>query len=655
VHIEWAVIGIGLAVASGAGRNAPAADGGVPRAPASALPQLPAAPSAPPSAKPKPKPKAAPGKAVSREAPKRAPAKPQADSAASALASLRDADRELFPQSVPPAASPMPNEFPSPGLADPERPVVRDTGLPPPPRWTETPEPGEQGKDLVWLRGLSMPEITVRWDGRVLRYLEFYHDDPRGRALVASWTKKSGRWAGSMRRALRDQGVPEDLIWVSLVESGFEPTVRSPAGAAGLWQLMPEAARAWGLVVDKWIDERLDSDRSTDAAARQLADLFRRFNGWELALAAYNMGSGGVVSAIRKYNTNDYWQLCKLEAGIPWETTLYVPKIIAMAVVAKNPTAFGIDASKVDPPVLSDSIQVAGGTALKAVAAAAGVALSEVEALNPQIRAGRTPPDDPATRQPVQWTVRVPVGRGSDTALAIQQLRPIEPKSEELPPAAPAPSVSAPVAVVPAETLPAPDKRVVVVPADPVSVPGRKRVFRRVVAGDSLPDLAATFGVTSDDLKRWNALDPAARLHEGMALQIFVLEGLDLSRVVHLQETDVRPLVVGSDEFYAYFEGLRGRKRTTVVVQPGDTWDKIAKRYGLTAGQLERINHRGRSEKLVPSETLVVYAPLAKTVLRTGVSSQGPALAPLAPVDPPAPESLPPVPEASVAREVGAD
>jgi membrane-bound lytic murein transglycosylase D len=414
VYLEWAVLGIGLAVASGAGRRATTADGAAPQpvGTAAALPPLPAAPSTV-AAKPKPKPKAA---AKPKPKAQTKAAVPVDNGAARSEAmSLRDADRELFPQSTPPTAGPSPNDFPPSILVDADRPVVRDTGLPPPPRWTEAPDPGEQGKDLGWLKSLAMPEITVRWDSRVLRYLEFYRDDPRGRALVASWTRKSGRWAGTMRRALRDQGVPEDLIWVSLVESGFDPMARSPAGAAGLWQLMPESARAWGLVVDRWIDERLDPDRSTDAAARHLADLYRRFNGWELALAAYNMGSGGLVSAIRKYNTNDYWQLCKLEAGIPWETTLYVPKIVAMAVVAKNPAAFGIDATKVDPPVMSDPIQVPGGTTLRSVATAAGVAASEIEALNPQIRAGRTPPADPSVRPAVLWTVRVPPGRGVES------------------------------------------------------------------------------------------------------------------------------------------------------------------------------------------------------------------------------------------------
>ena len=106
---------------------------------------------------------------------------------------------------------------------------------------------------------------------------------------------------------------------------------------------MPEGARIYGLTVDRWIDERLDPERSTLAAARYLADLHTRFGSWELAFAAYNMGYGGLLSSIRKYNTNDFWELSRLESGMPLETALYVPKIVAMAIVARNRAVFGLD------------------------------------------------------------------------------------------------------------------------------------------------------------------------------------------------------------------------------------------------------------------------------------------------------------------------
>jgi membrane-bound lytic murein transglycosylase D len=523
-----------------------------------------------------------------------------------------------------------------------------------------------------------MPELPVRWDARVVRYLDYYRDDPRGRNLVQSWLRKSGRYGAAMRRLLREQGLPEDLIWVSLVESGFDPVIRSPAGAAGLWQLMPEGAHAYGLAVDRWIDERLDPERSTEAAARYLSDLHRRFGGWELALAAYNMGYGGLLAAIRKYNTNDYWELSRVESGIPFETALYVPKIIALAVAAKNSSSFGLDAVKVDPPITFDQVAVPSGVTIKSIAAAAGVEPSVIEALNPQLRAGRTPPEAPST-DTVTWTVRVPAGKGSAVSQSLPQTGAQDKKLDryitklgdsvdsiaatrgttksrlcELN-ALRQDEVLRPGTVLlvppfqeakPAVVAPKPDEKpIIVVPAESPQMAGRKRVFYRVVGGDSLPEIASAFRVTADDLRRWNVLDPSARLHEGMTLQVFVPEAADLSKVVCLTEADVRCLTVGSEDFFTYFEGLRGRKRTTIVVEEGDTWEKIAKRFNLTPGQLERINQRSRTDRLTAKETLVVYAPVGQSVAHQANGAATGAPAPLAPMVAPNPEDLPVVPD----------
>jgi membrane-bound lytic murein transglycosylase D len=594
----------------------------------------------------------------------------------SELFAIREADRELFPPSGPPSGAPWPNDLPAPITLEPDKPVVHATGLPPSPILND-PGASDAGRDLGWLRALAMPEVPVRWDARVIRYLDYYRDDPRGRGLTQSWIKKSGRYGATIRRVLHEQGLPEDLLWVSLVESGFDPVIRSPAGAAGLWQLMPEGARVYGLVVDRWIDERLDPERSTQAAARYLSDLHRRFGSWELALAAYNMGYGGLLAAIRKYNTNDYWELSRAESGIPYETALYVPKIVAMSVVARNYGTFGVDPAKVDLPVAFDQVGVPSGVTLKAIAAAAGVEASIIEALNPQLRAGRTPPEAPSS-EAVTWTVRVPLGKGPTVTQALPEKGALDKKLDRymtrlgdsiesiaaargvgksrllelnamradeivrpgtvllLTPLEPGKSIVA--------AKVADDKPVIVVPADVPRIAGRKRVFYRVIAGDTLGEIAAAFRVTPDDLRRWNALDPAARLHEGMTLQVFAPDSADLSKVTCMAESDVRCLTVGSEEFFAYFEGLRGRKRTTIVVEEGDTWEKIGKRYNLTLGQLERINQRSRTEKLAAKDTLIVYAPATQPTQSR--PSAGPTVPAAAPVAPPNPDDLPFLPDA---------
>src|SRR5690606_11780873 len=143
--------------------------------------------------------------------------------------------------------------------------------------------------------------------------------------------------------------------------SGFEPTVRSRAGAAGMWQFVQGTAAEFGLGQSHWVDERLDPERSTRAAAAYLGRLHARFGSWELALAGYNMGYGALLRAMRKYNTNDVWELSRVEAGLPFETSHYVSKILACAVVMRNPERFGLSESDKLPALDAAYVEVGGG------------------------------------------------------------------------------------------------------------------------------------------------------------------------------------------------------------------------------------------------------------------------------------------------------
>src|ERR1700722_1009158 len=265
-----------------------------------------------------------------------------------------------------------------------------------------------------------MPYLPVRWDDRVVRYLELFRDDPRGRATFANLYRHSGRWQAMIRRALRKKSLPEDLLWVAMIESGFEPVARSAAGAVGLWQFMPETGKIYGLTVDRWLDQRLNTPLETDAAADFLADLHRRFGSWELALAGYNMGYAGLSSVVKRFNTNDFWSLARTEGTLPWETTLYVPKILAAAVVTHNLAAFGFGDLQTEGPVETDDVTVPPGTPLVVVAQAAGCTPKEVDTLNLELRAARTPP---VGEGDAAYTVKVPAGKGAAATQALAKAR----------------------------------------------------------------------------------------------------------------------------------------------------------------------------------------------------------------------------------------
>src|SRR5262249_45734142 len=151
-----------------------------------------------------------------------------------------------------------------------------------------------------------------------------------------------------------------------------------------------------------------------------------------------------------------------------------------------------------------------------------------------------------------------------------------------------------------------PASMVVTVPTDVFVYPDRRRVFYRVVAGDTLPQIAGAFKVSSDEVRRWNDLDPAARLQEGMTLQLFVPNGTDLSRSVYLGENDVRVLPVGSEEFFAYHEGLKGKKRITVLAKKGETLEQIGRRHGVSPAIMERINRQPRAHVMKEGETVAL-------------------------------------------------
>jgi membrane-bound lytic murein transglycosylase D len=490
-----------------------------------------------------------------------------------------------------------------------------------------------------WTQNLTLPELPVRWAPQVIRYLEFFKSDSRGRAIMASWLRKMERYRAVFETILARNEVPKDLIYLAMVESGFEPGATSSKNAGGVWQFMPAVARAYGLEVSHWVDGRRDPERAAEAAARYLKDLYVRFGSWHLAFAAYNAGYGAILRSIARYNTNDFWELCRHEAGLPWETSLYVPKILAAAIVGHNRAAFGFADVAADPAWAYDTIQVPAGTSFAALARGAGTRPEVIEALNPELLRERVPPD----RGPSM--VRIPLGSSNIYAQSIMQLRGLGERTdfvvlrfgETLDSVAKARGVSvrelkrmngisdtaelrggttilvpsrggAPTPV--ASTTEDPDDTILVaVPERAAGGNGRERVFYRTREGDTLDDIADAFHVTNDELVAWNNLDPDAKLQPRLVLQIFVREGFDSSGVVLLNPDKVRVVTLGSQEFLDLEAARRGKTRLQYTARAGDTLAKIAKRYGLAPGDLARINRLSATNELAEGHKVVVYSP----------------------------------------------
>jgi membrane-bound lytic murein transglycosylase D len=517
-------------------------------------------------------------------------------------------------------------------------------------------EPGAP-PDSEWLRSLKLPDVPVRWEPQVLRYLDYFKNDPKGRAVMANWLRRAARYRDLFEAAFAREGLPRDLICVAMVESSFDNSARSRTGAGGIWQFMPGAARAYGLEVSYWVDARRDPERAVEASARYMKDLYVRFGSWYLVFAAYNAGYGAVLRSITSYNTNDYWELIRHESGLPWESSVYVPKILAAMIVSRNVAAFGFADLTLDAPFAYEEVSVAPGTTLATVARAADTKTEVIEALNPHLARGRTPPDRPAT------LVRVPPGTAAlyaanieasrtasdrleivtlrfgetlddvarghgTTARELKRLNSVRDTGElragvaivvpkrggagsgadaAKAAAKPAPAEAADAT---AAATPEPEDSVIVaVPERAFSYEGRERVFYRTRDADSLDEIADAFGVRNEDLVEWNNLDAGAKLHPRMVLQIFVRKDFDPSSVMLLDSSKVRVVTLGSDEFLELETARRGKKRLYYTCKSGDTLAKLGRRYGLTPGDLARINRFSYNTELHEGDRVVVYSP----------------------------------------------
>jgi membrane-bound lytic murein transglycosylase D len=484
--------------------------------------------------------------------------------------------------------------------------------------------------DLSWLQGLELPDLPVRWHDELLELLDYYRHDARGRAHMRAWLQRSGRYEAMIRATLKQHHLPQDLLYVAMVESGFDPLTESNAGALGMWQFVQSTASTYGLEKNRWQDERRSPERATQAAAAYLGDLYAKLGSWPLSVAAFNMGYGALLRSIRKYNTNDFWLLSRLEAGLPYETVIYVAKVMACAIVARNPERFGLGEVALDKPLELTTVVVPGATSLGRIATVAGVSQAELQAWNPALLLARVPGDVK------QWSLRIPSGPGARLGRRYADLQSRQPEQpphllrfgERLKDVAEMygtterrlralndlgedepvrPGLRLKVPDAPVQTPDDAEPTVVAVPRLSFSYPNRSRVFYRVRDDDRAEEIAKFFKVELRELRLWNAIAPDARLHQGMVLQLFVPRDVDLKQAVYLPAGRVQTLAVGSNEFLDYHEGLRERVRIRYRVQAGDTLASLAERFELSVGSICRINGFSRDRVLAAGSEIVLY------------------------------------------------
>jgi membrane-bound lytic murein transglycosylase D len=391
-------------------------------------------------------------------------------------------------------------------------------------------------------------DLPIEVNDRVLGFLEYYQNG-RGRGAMEVGLERVGRYQPMIERILKEEGVPLDLIYLCQAESAFEPRAVSRAAAKGMWQFISSRGKEYGLRQTWWIDERSDPEKSTRAAARHLKDLYQEFGDWYLAMAAYNSGPVRVQRAMEKTGADNFWTLAEKRA-LPKETINYVPNILALTIIGKNPSKYGF--SVVSAPSLeTDRVTVDKATDLRVIAEAIDVPVEDLRALNTHLLRWTTPPDDP------DFQLILPKGYADKFKDQIS------------------------------------------------SLPEAKRIIIRehvVHKGETLGGIAKKYGVTTAQIVQANNFGRTPVLRVGQTLAI-PISGVTPPALASLSASSDRPARTQTTATAA--KPAAGTTARYYTVRTGDTLAKIAARFNTTVEKLKAWNHL-TSTRLTAGKRLMV-------------------------------------------------
>ncbi|MBI3610023.1 MAG: transglycosylase SLT domain-containing protein [Nitrospirae bacterium] len=406
-------------------------------------------------------------------------------------------------------------------------------------------------------------DVPIVLNESVEDYIEYFQTEIRDRFKL--WLERSGRYIPLMHEIIKEHGLPEDLVFVALIESGFNPYAYSRSRAVGPWQFIKGTGHLYGLRIDNWVDERRDPIKSTHAAARYLKDLYERFGSWPLAMAGYNAGERKIERALIKAKTDDFWDL-RSTRHIRRETKGYVPKFMAATIIAKNPERYGFTLDYHEP-FQYETVSVPGSADLRIMAQAAGITYEDLKVLNPELRTELTPP------YMEQYPLRLPVGTQQIFTDAYSQI---------------------------------PDERKII---------GTRYSIRR---NDTLYTIAKRFGTSASLLQEINHLSKGQRFREGDILFIpkfqapppepkqRLVASSSHPRLKTASASKKAPILMASYDKQEKRDSLDDGKKIMYRVKGGDTlWD-ISKSFNVSIHDLKRYNGLGKRSVIRPGDQLVL-------------------------------------------------
>ncbi|MBX5481650.1 MAG: LysM peptidoglycan-binding domain-containing protein [Myxococcaceae bacterium] len=399
-------------------------------------------------------------------------------------------------------------------------------------------------------------DIPVEMQPLVADYIRFFQGP--GRRWFRKWMSRSTRYIPVMQPILEEAGVPRDTVYLAMIESGFSAQAYSWARAAGPWQFIAGTGREFGLKENFWVDERRDPIKSTRAAARYLKQLYDQLGHWHLAWAGYNTGAARVKRLCERRHTRSFWEISE-GRGLAKETRHYVPKLIAAALIAKNPAAFGFRDEEFDfqPPLEFDVVPIPDLTDLSVIARAAGVSEQEIRELNPELKRWCTPP----ATEDKPYLLRLPKGTADRFAANFEKI----PKHERM-----------------------------------------HYVEHHVKRGDTLSAIARRYGSEVEPIMRFNKLRSARALQINQTLIIPVPQSH--ARTARREPSATPPSAAPRSRPPLKSEVIAGKTRITYGVQSGDTLWGICQRFNCSVDNLRKWNHlprRGR--RLQPGTVLAIW------------------------------------------------
>ncbi len=437
-------------------------------------------------------------------------------------------------------------------------------------------------------------DIPVEVNDTVLSFIRIFQNSRR-KEFVGGLVR-SGRYLTLMRQILREEGVPEDLVFMALIESSFKANAYSRARAKGFWQFIAGTAKRYDLQMNWWVDERSDFEKSTRAAARYLKDLYGMFGDWYLAMAGYNAGENKILYGIRQTGFNNFWDLASTRY-IRQETKNYVPAILAGMIIAKDPQKYGFTEIP-DRPLEFDDVDINYTVDLRLVAECAGASLEEIKLLNPELNRSTTPPNDS------HYSLRVPK-QSEEIYLAEIAAVPTDKRitwrKHEVKPGDSLTSIAAIYRTsassiasansFESETTLAVGQKVIIPigrSSQPVSttrssqpVASGSKNYYSVKKGDTLFQIASRYGVSVEQLCAWNGISSREVLKPGDSM------------IVRYSPTKTA-------------SSTSGTSKIVYRVKRGDTLYQIASNYNTDVDSIRRWNNLS-SKNIYPGEKLTIY------------------------------------------------